>query len=194
MAVEGRRYAGYNVYKSKGAINIKIISPTWTQLQGGSSYQVTKEGGLLFEFAPAAANPREYDWGKKSTFFLDATECGEVLDKVFNNGCEFVHDPGAQSPTAGQVSKRMKFSPTPDKKGVFVSLSVSDRANAQASSSLSVPMSFGEVNVLDNIIRFSIPRFLGMDKSFGEPGIIYFGGQSESMPTPPPPPSYKAIE
>jgi hypothetical protein len=191
--VEGRRYAAYNIYKGKGALCLKIVSPTWTKVKDGQSYFVSKEGGLLFEFAPATTTPKEYDWSKKATFLLDVTECGDLLTKR-KDGCEFIHDPGALSATAGQVIKKMKWTPMSNDNGIFVSLSITDRNNVSASGLLNLPLTWGEFFVLDSIIRYSIPRFLGMDKCFGEPGMIYFGGKDEIPPTPPPVPAYKSLD
>jgi len=70
-------FASYVIYKGKGAVSIKIITPTLTPLSQGSR-QVTKAGGLFFEFAPSVGQ-REYDWSRKGTFLLDVTECGTVL-------------------------------------------------------------------------------------------------------------------
>ena len=61
----------------------------------------------------------------------------------------------------GQVTKKMRWAPTPDNKGLFLSLTISDRANPAANSNLLIPVSWGEFMVLDSLIRFAIPHFLG---------------------------------
>lgn len=92
---EFRTYASYGVYKGKGALNVKPIPPTYQVKE--KSQSVVKEGALLFEFAPAGANPREYDWSKKIMFSLSANECGEFLRHNEPTNVEFMHDPNAQS-------------------------------------------------------------------------------------------------
>ena len=186
---EPRRYASYAVYKGKGAMNVKIIAPTWANLPNSNSLIVSKEGGLLIEMAPSTANAKEYDWTKKITFLLDATECGQLVYGV-ESGAEFVHDPGALTPQAGKVTKRMKWNPAPDNKAVFVSLSISDAIKGDKST-VSIPVTWGEYMVIDSIMRYSIPKFLGMDHSVNNFG----GGMSyELPPNPPPPQPWKQIE
>lgn len=191
LKFEGRRYTGYNIYKGKGAIAIRVIPPTWSQ-QGSKSFVLSREGGLLFEFAPSTGTQREYDWSKKANFFLDVTECGEVLNRGAT-GCDFVHDPGALTDTAGQVTKKMRWSPTPDNKGVYVGLTVAEKANP-AGFQLSLPVSWSEFMVIDSLIRFCIPRFLGIDQCFAPPGTVYAGSKDEVAPVPPPAPAYLPLE
>lgn len=92
---ELRTFAGYNVYKGKGAINVKPIPPTFQT--NGKSQSVDREGALLFEFAPSGKGPREYDWTKKATFSMSVNECGEVMRSKDGASAEFLHDPGANS-------------------------------------------------------------------------------------------------
>lgn len=94
---EGERntYAGYSIYKGKGALYVKPIPPTFTA--SGNSQKVDRNGALLFEFAPSGKGPKEYDWTKKATFSLSVSECGEVLRAKDIPSAEFLHDPGANS-------------------------------------------------------------------------------------------------
>lgn len=166
---------------------MKIIGPTWSSVgtTGSNSMTVSREGGLLFEVAPNVG-VKEYDWTKKMTFFLDVTECGELLYQA-EKGVEFIHDPGALTSQAGQVTKRMKWSPTPDNKGIFASINIVDKTNPDKSGSITLPVSWGEFMVLDSIIRFSIPKFLCIDQVFGQPGVLNYGAFNEQAPLPPPP-------
>jgi len=92
---ELRTFAGYNVYKGKGAINIKPIPPSFKM--NGKSQVVDREGALLFEFAPIGKGPREYDWTKKASFSMSVGECGEMIRAKDGTSTEFLHDPGASS-------------------------------------------------------------------------------------------------
>ena len=92
---EFRTFAGFNIYKGKGAINIVPIPPTFSVTDRSQS--VHRAGALLLEFAPAGSGPREYDWTKKATFSLSATECGEIARLKEGVATEFTHDPGASS-------------------------------------------------------------------------------------------------
>ncbi len=92
---EFRTFAGFNIYKGKGAINVVPIPPTFSVTERSQS--VHRAGALLLEFAPAGSGPREYDWSKKATFSLSATECGEIARLKEGVATEFTHDPGANS-------------------------------------------------------------------------------------------------
>ena len=97
-----RSFANYVIYKSRAAVAVKVIPPTF-QLSGatGKSRSVSREGGLLFEFA-LSSGPKEYDWGKKGTFLLSAAECGEmILFDASKPGMELFHDPSMGAPNAG---------------------------------------------------------------------------------------------
>ena len=124
---------------------------------------------------------------------MDVTECGEVLNRAAT-GCDFLHDPGALTDSAGQITKKMRWSPTPDQKGVYVGLTVTDKANPNEISQISLPVSWSEFMVIDSIIRFCIPRFLGLDHCFPPPGTVYAGSKDEAPPTPPAAPAYRSLD
>lgn len=96
-APEMRTFQHYGIFKGKAAINVKHIAPTFVTSSTGTSRTLEREGTLLLEFAPATDKPKEYDWTKKITFGLDATECSEftLLDQT--KTIEFMHDPHAMS-------------------------------------------------------------------------------------------------
>lgn len=50
-----RSYASYILYKSKTAVAVKLIPPTWAVNPSGKSRSVSREGGMLLEFAPAVS-------------------------------------------------------------------------------------------------------------------------------------------
>jgi hypothetical protein len=95
-----RTFANYVIYKSKAAVSLKVIPPTF-QSSGTKSRTVSREGGLFFEFA-LSAGPKEYDWMKKGTFLLSAAECGELLlFDASRPNLEFFHDPNMGAANAG---------------------------------------------------------------------------------------------
>jgi hypothetical protein len=155
-----RHYVSYVVYKSKAALSVKLVAPTWSAANTGAS--ISREGGMFLEFAPSTG-PRTYDWSQKTTFLMGPSECGMLLAK-FNEGIEFVHDPHAQSPQAGQTMKKMRWAPAPDGKSLFATLSVNSKQGAPGSgTTYSVPVSWGEFVVIETVLRDSIPKFLGFD-------------------------------
>lgn len=210
-AMAERTYASYVIYKSKAAVSIKAIPASFESVPskfGGISRVVSREGGLFMEFA-SSSGPREYDWSRKGTFLLTATECGDLLmlDRT-STGLEFFHDPNMGSQSMGQVTKKVKFATAPDGKGLFLSLAVNDKSTQSAA--YSVPVSWAELQVMKSIVQFSIPYFLGFDQALGsgatamnvgDEGSSMGGGSGSSggsggsnpfnAPPPPPPPLYK---
>jgi len=186
-----RTFASYVIYKSKCAVSVKAFPATFEY--SNRARVVSREGGLFLEFANSAG-PREYDWSRKGTFLMSATECGELLmmDPA-HKGLEFFHDPNMGSQTAGQVTKRAKFAPAPDGKGVFLSLAVNDKSTG--GGTYSVPVSWGELQVCFFITVFqgpmpcaphrvshlSPPTLLQVIKSIAQYGLPYFLGFDQAM-------------
>jgi hypothetical protein len=186
-----RQFTSYVVYKGKAAMSVKLLGPTWENV-ANKGQTVAREGGMYLEFAPAAGGPRSYDWNKKQTFLMSATECGGLL-AGFNEGIEFLHDPNAQGPQAGLITKRLKWAPMQDKKGLFVTLAVTSKQAAGPSSigtaaagagsaMLSVPVSWGEFVVIENVMKYAIPKFLGFDTVWKQAPSLF------DAPAPPPAP------
>ena len=140
----GRTYASYVVYKTKAAVSVKVFPASFEMVN--KARVVSREGGLFLEFANSSG-PRTYDWTKKGTFLVSTTECGELLMlDSSSKGLEFFHDPNMGTQSAGQITKKIKFAPAPDGKGLFLSLAVNDKSTG--SSAYSVPISWGELQVI----------------------------------------------
>jgi len=193
-------FASYVVYKGKGAVTVKAIAPTFATLSN-KARNVGREGGLLLEFAQASGQ-REYNWAKRGTFLLDVNECGTLMFNInqaqmgSGNGdsVEFIHDPNIGTAEAGKTNKKMRWTGMADGSGVFIGLQVNEKSvNGQApqSTTYSVPLSWGEVEVLKTLITHCIPRFLGFDKIWDNPGLSLPPGVSS--PSPPPPPEWKSF-
>ena len=50
--------------------------------------------------------------------------------------------------------------------GFFANLSVSDRSNPNGNAAYAIVLTWAEMELLKNLIQFSIPRMLGFDKVF----------------------------
>jgi len=157
-----RAFAGFKVYKGRGALQVSPIRPSWRQLEEGSM-AIDKPGVIFLEFAPAAGE-RNYDWSRKMTFAMNATEVGTILETP-SQKLEFFHDPGKGGSGEGSVSKVLRVEPTPDGNGYFFSITMSDKA-AASKSSLSIPVSLGEFGVLKSLFNYSLPHLLGFDEVF----------------------------
>eukprot|EP01039_Chlorochromonas_danica_P006533 gene6534-7206_t len=157
-----RNTVRYNVYKGKSALNVKPIPATFAPPSPKGYRTVDREGSLFLEVAPGGSQPREYDWSRKITFALSATECGELLaNHDFSQSVEFMHDPGAGGADAGKKTKKLRISAMQDGKGVF--LQVSSTTKTEGTQSVSVPLTWGEMEVIKTNARFFLPRMLGWD-------------------------------
>lgn len=181
MNVAGRTFASYVVYKGKGAASVKSIPPVLADVPNTNSRTVKQTGGFLFEIAPCVGT-REYDWRKKATFLLDPTECGEIVSMDNKVGCDFFHDPFMSDPTkSGMITKRMSWKPSQDGRGMFLSLMVSEKGSSDASTTISIPITWAELEVMRSILRYSIPYYLGFHEVWGGPGL---GAVAEAPPAP----------
>eukprot|EP01031_Cornospumella_fuschlensis_P026182 gene26182-31615_t len=158
---EARYYPSYSVYKGKAAMSVKYVPPSFSS---GATRRVEREGSIFLEFAPIGSKPREYDWTKKQVFSLTATETGEFIDMDYTKGIEFYHDPGAQTPEAGKVGKKLKITPNTDGKGVMITLQVTERNAAAPIPTLMLPATRGELEVVKGLGRYLLPYMLGFDK------------------------------
>ena len=135
----------------------------------------------MFEIAPCVGT-REYDWKQKSTFLLDPTECGEIVSMNTKVGCDFFHDPFMSDPTkSGMITKKMSWKPSQDGRGMFLTLTVSEKGSSDASTSISIPITWAELEVMRSILRYSIPYYLGFHEVWGGPGL---GAVAEAPPAP----------
>lgn len=75
--------------------------------------------------------------------------------------------------------------------GIFLSLTVNDKS-ASMPTTLSLPVSWGEFETIQTIIKFAIPRFLGFDAVWGDPGLEPM--PYEVQPMPPAAPSWKNLD
>lgn len=161
-APELHTFASYAVRKSKAAMSIKPIAPTFKAT--AASRLVEKEGSFLLEFA-GATEGRAYDWANKQVFALKVSELGDLLALERSKSIEFVHDPTAFADHADKPVRRLKISPTSEGNGVFWTLQVSAKGSAQAIS-YTVPVTWGEMEVVKACAQTCIPRMLGFDKVF----------------------------
>jgi len=161
----GGVYVDYGIFKSKAALKLKAVRPTFETDANGRKI-MKRAGGVLLELANAAsAGSRSYDWTNKSSFMLSGTEAAELADRLASDGaCSFFHDPNAGSANRGSVNKAFKVEPMPDGSGgVFVNLSTTANGTKAFHS---VPVSYGESAAIRRVLAFLVPRVLGFDDVF----------------------------
>ena len=128
------------------------------------------------EFAPAAtdtadstaaANPasnaRAYNWRDKVVLFLSVTEIGDLL--AFSTlpavaDIKFFHDPQLGTEAAGEVRKELVIKRAGAGKGYYFNLAVNMKGAGK--SLVQVPVSDGEMAVLVELCRQSLPQLLCM--------------------------------
>ncbi|XP_022157229.1 single-stranded DNA-bindig protein WHY2, mitochondrial isoform X2 [Momordica charantia] len=156
-----RVYASYNVYKGKAGVSMMPCLPTFTKLDSGNLV-ISRRGSVMLTFFPAIGE-RKYDWTKKQLFSLSATEIGTLISLGPRDSCEFFHDPGMLSSTAGQVRKSLTIKSHADGNGYFISLNVVNNMQ-NTKEFLSVPFTAGEFSVMKTACSFALPHILGWDQ------------------------------
>lgn len=111
-----------------------------------------------------------------------------LLQEDSKNGIEFVHDPNMGGELSGQITKKVKILPTPDGRGYFLTLMVSDKSQGSGTSTFSIPVTRSEFRVIQEILTFAIPRILGFDQIWRSGGL-----PMNEMPQPPDAPVWKRL-
>lgn len=161
-------FISFDVYKSRGAMTIKPIMPTWDTLQNGG-FKIKREGVFYIEMAPASgAGDRTYSWDKKAALALSCIEVAGILAEP-NKEHSFYHDPNKGRAGEGQVQKTFKWTPAADGNVYFVNASVRDR-NLNTDFSASSTVSHAELYMFKCLAEYAIPRLCGWHDKFAQEG------------------------
>ncbi|KAL9665650.1 hypothetical protein QQ045_021071 [Rhodiola kirilowii] len=159
-------FAPYTVFKGKAALSVSPLLPTFRKLDSGG-LQLDRRGVIMLKFWPAIGQ-RKYDWEKRQSFALSATEVGSLLSLGPQDSCEFFHDPSMQTSNAGQVRKSLSIKANADSSGYFISLSVSNNI-LKTNEWLTVPLTTAEFAVIRAASSFALPHILGWDRITNQP-------------------------
>ena len=159
----GRTFVDFSIYKSKSALSVKLVKPTFeTDHQGRTIMK--RSGGILLEFAPSIGT-RKYDWTRKGSFMLSPIEAAELANRLnpsrqsIAQKVEFFHDPGMGGSSQGSVTKSLKMEAMPDGTGgVFLNY---NQTKFGEKLNVNIPVSFGEVSALELLIKHLVPRVMG---------------------------------
>ena len=159
----GRTFVDFSIYKSKSALSVKLVKPTFeTDHQGRTIMK--RSGGILLEFAPSIGT-RKYDWTRKGAFMLSPIEAAELANRLnpsrqsIAQKVEFFHDPGMGGSSQGSVTKSLKLEAMPDGTGgVFLNY---NQTKFGEKLNVNIPVSFGEVSALELLIKHLVPRVMG---------------------------------
>jgi hypothetical protein len=99
----------FEVFHGKGVIKVGIILP-----QRDDSGFVSKAGAVLIEAAPVTGQRRqdglpEYDWTRKVTFSLNATDIGQLIDPSKDGDVFLTHKDQRKTPP--EIHKTLSFKP-----------------------------------------------------------------------------------
>ncbi|KAF6265254.1 ssDNA-binding transcriptional regulator [Scenedesmus sp. NREL 46B-D3] len=155
-AVSSAVFADFSIYKTKGALTVKPIKPTWAAL-GNNGWKMERNGTMLFELAnPVGSGDRRYSWDQKVVISLQANELSSILAEP-DTEHTFYHDTfKGQAGREGTLVKILKWSRAPDGRAYFINASVSDKANGINNS----------FYTFKRLIDYSIPYMLGWDTMF----------------------------
>ncbi len=135
-------------YHGNFALSEGKLQPGWRQ----------REGCIFLEIT-SAVDKNVYDWANKITMALSINDMGKVMQTLlYGEECKIMHDPGAQSETAGQVSKFLSISsPKGIKAGCMFTVSVK---SGEQVTTHKVPLTGDECIVLRALIQAAIPTAL----------------------------------
>ncbi|CAI9754256.1 unnamed protein product [Fraxinus pennsylvanica] len=159
-------FAPYSIYKGKAALSASPILPTFSKLESGG-FRVDRRGVIFLTFWPAIGE-RKYDWDKRQTFALSATEVGSLISLGPKDSCEFFHDPSMLSSNAGQVRKSLSIKAHDNGGGYFVSLNVINNI-LKTNDRFVVPVTTAEFAVMRTAFNFALPHIMGWDRYTNQP-------------------------
>lgn len=71
--------------------------------------------------------------------------------------------------------------------GCFLSLSVTDKSATPATTSITIPAAWSEIEVIRSIVSYCIPRFLGLNAIWSDGGAAPSDHSYSAIPAPPGP-------
>ncbi len=118
-----------------------------------------REGAVFMEIT-STKDKNVYDWENKVTIALSTNDLGKVLYGLkLGTDVKIMHDPGAKSDRAGQVTKNLNMSsPKGTAEGCLISVT---ETNGEARKSHTVPLTGDELIVLGTLVQAAIARSLG---------------------------------
>lgn len=172
-------YNDFAIYKTKTACKVSAVRPTFERRPDGSRVK-TRNGGVLFEFAPARG-PRSYDWAQKQSIMLSPLEFIDLTESLpLGRPVGFFHDPGMGTRRQGATQKTLKAEPMPDGSGgVFLNFFVKGDGrdpggamNGGAAMNMNIAVSFAEFALLRSIAQFLAPRLMGFGEMFSDESAV----------------------
>ena len=177
-------YGGFKVHKSRAALTVSFARPQVSVVTPRSAsaqpyYRLERAGALQLEFAPTAtdaadsgsaaggnnpnSNARAYNWRDKVVLLLSVSEMGDLLafsQLAAVSDIKFYHDPQLGTEQAGETRKELVIKRAAAGKGYYFNLSVNMKGAGK--SLVQVPVSDGEMAVLLELCKQSIPQLLCM--------------------------------
>jgi len=144
----------------------RFIPDTWlAQDPSLTKEDLSSREGCLFLEITSSIGKNIYDWDKKVTMALSITDISKILcvlegDNLQTDGstkpAKIMHDPGAQTSTAGKVQKWLEVSsPKGSKVGVIFNVAKKDETGTMTKHM--VPLGPDEVKALACCLRHVIP-------------------------------------
>jgi Whirly transcription factor len=122
---------------------------------GGSSEVLEKREGAVFVEVAPTVGPNLYDWDKKIIFALSVVDIGKLVNKLrAGQEVKLLHDPGAQTEKAGQVTKTLSFTAPTEKGSLF---SIQEKNKSGEPKSYNVPLSPEEMTIIGTLLVAAIP-------------------------------------
>ncbi|KAH9618432.1 hypothetical protein KSS87_017973 [Heliosperma pusillum] len=164
-----RIFAPFMLYKGKAALSAAPVAPTFKKNDAGDQF-LKRSGFILLSFSPSVGE-RKYDWERKQNFAMSPTEVGSLISLGPGGTCDFFHDPGMQTSTAGQVRKSLQVRANPDGNFYFITLSVVDNVK-KINERFAVQVTPGEFSVIRTSFSFALPHIMGWDRYSNRPAPV----------------------
>jgi len=175
-------YTQFRILKPQGGVSISPVKPTYISHPDGKYHQLKKGGGLNFSCAKgtkgATGLGNTYDWKNKIDVSLSVHELGQLLT-YSGTAIKFVHDPGAGTPSKGQILKTMTLQKGAQPGSHFLNVS---KKEGESVTSVSVSVLEHELAVLKELVRTQIPLALGWGHAASTP--ILQQSQAAAAPAP----------
>lgn len=152
----------WQTYKKSGALQVSFI-PFKTGTDGG--YKDARSGAVYMEFAPCKDwDNKVYDWSdaKKIKFSLGIADIQSLLESdKLNNDLNLYHVPGGNTPGAKKPGKKLTIQLNNDSSSKFYQSRLLKIGDEATSSSVMLPLSYGEWLVFIELCKSSLPQIIG---------------------------------
>lgn len=151
------------LYKGTGAAKFGILPPKMRKDPKSGNWFVERAGAIFLEAAPSSGR-QQWDWSKKIQFAIGVQDICNLVDSNMQadpKGRRLFHDQSKNPNSDSDAAKTLEFEPG-QVEGTFM-MKLSEKERGGQWSSVIVPVSNGEYQVLMRLLVSSVDKLLGWD-------------------------------